>query len=89
MDNVCFADQFLGHSWKDVFSCRKLESPASSKSSPATSANKAHSLVAASSFHDWIVSDREADIPSVRPASEYFRNLRVNGSISEIEPSEE
>ena len=66
-----------------------MESPPSSKGTPATAAAKAHSLVAASSFHDWIVSDKDADTPTVRPASEYFRSLRVNGSVTEIEPLEE
>lgn len=53
-----------------------------------------HSLVAASSFHDWIPADRDPesqagqDVTHYTP-TQYFKSLRMNGTISEIEPLED
>lgn len=73
---------------------RRPASPATFKNASGVLTNKAQSLVAASSFHDWIVSDKEADSGEGRQIihttpTEYFKSLRLNGNISEIEPLED
>ena len=75
--------------------CRKTEASSPGKDGSSERSRKAHSLVAASSFHDWIHTDKdsepvpsEPDITHYTP-TQYFRSLRLNGTMSEIQPLRE
>lgn len=72
--------------------CNRTGSLSQAKDVSPGQTSKNHSLVAASSFHDWIASDKDSEAgPAVAQytPTQYFKSLRMNGNVSEIEPLEE